>query len=83
MDYETIGKLIFGQQRLHSELDCFRASGTMLSAEDWQELLADVAAVDLAVDALQRHPADADLAQVSAALARCLHASGTLKAASC
>lgn len=83
MDYETIGKLIFGQQRLKVELDFFQKSGAHLGAEAWEALLADVAAGDLAVDELQRRPADADPAQLQAALDRCLRASATLKGLQC
>lgn len=83
MDYETIGKLIFGLQRLKGELDFFRKSGPQLGQDEWDALLADVAAADLVVDELQRRPADADPAQVQAALERCLRASATLKGAQC
>ena len=83
MKYETIGKLIFGQQRLQMELGFVTAAGAAPTGAEWDALLADVAAVDLAVEELQRNPASFDIEKASAALERCVRAGNALKRYRC
>lgn len=83
MKYETIGKLIFGQQRLQTELGFVTAAGTAPVGVEWDALLADVAAVDLAVAELQANPASFDMEKASAALERCVRAGNALREYRC
>ncbi|WP_377704489.1 hypothetical protein [Pseudoduganella sp. UC29_71] len=83
MDYETVGKLIFGLNRLQCELSQFRAAGAPAEGAAWDALLADVAAAENVLDTIQRRPAELDIDQVKAALERCVRASDTLKGMQC
>lgn len=83
MDYETVGKLIFAHNRLKFEIDACRASGTGTGSADWAALLADVAAMDLAFDSLQRREARFDTSQAEAMLALHQRARDAFKALQC
>ena len=83
MNYETVGTLIFGHNRLKFKIDACKASGARMDGAEWEALLAHVAAMDLAFDELQRQPARFDAHRVDALLSQHTRASEAFKALQC
>jgi len=83
MDYEIIGKLIFGQQRLKAELALYKPSGAETESAEWAAMLADVEAADLAIAALQQPQANISMDGAEAALAHSVRARAAFEGLRC